>query len=253
MGRKRLTADNYHNIPNGDWGEWVGETLPKNCDTKTEWLCYECGVIFTMRYTDIKQGSWHRVCRYKHANDYRRLTIAEYRQMPEDDFLGEWCADTLPEYSNEKTDWLCNECGEIFPMRYKDVKQGRWCPTCSSYRSEKLCRQYFEELTGKPFPKTKPCWLLNDTKKETKLELDGYNEELHVAFEYQGIQHYKFKRQWHKTLEIFEAQQHRDFIKRELCDVYEIKLCTIPYTLSCHKPEQLKQFIQDWLNAKKND
>ena len=44
--------------------------------------------------------------------------------------------------------------------------------------SEKICRKYFEYLFNKPFNRIRPSWL-------SELELDGYNEELNIAFEYQ--------------------------------------------------------------------
>ena len=41
------------------------------------------------------------------------------------------------------------------------------------------------------FSPIRPNFLV-DPQTNYKLELDGYNEELNIAFEYNGIQHYKF-------------------------------------------------------------
>lgn len=48
--------------------------------------------------------------------------------------------------------------------------------------NEKLVRTAFENVCGKPFP--------SDTTVLEKYELDGYNSELKVGFEYQGPHHY---------------------------------------------------------------
>ena len=45
----------------------------------------------------------------------------------------------------------------------------------------------------------------------------------------------------------FDALQQRDFIKRELCDIFGFRLCAIPFTYSCYEPEKLKEFIISWL------
>ena len=58
------------------------------------------------------------------------------------------------------------------------------------YKNEEYCREIFEDITGKKFPKERPDWLVND-KTGKKLELDGYCEELKLAFEYDGKQHFE--------------------------------------------------------------
>ena len=51
-----------------------------------------------------------------------------------------------------------------------------------------------------------------------KLNLDGYNEELRIAFEHQGIQHYRFDPFFHNNNKNnFIEQQKRDLLKQELC------------------------------------
>jgi hypothetical protein len=52
------------------------------------------------------------------------------------------------------------------------------------------------------------------------LELDLYNEELNLAIEYNGRQHY--------DQEEFEKQKARDIIKEGYCDIFEIKLIIVP-------------------------
>jgi len=49
------------------------------------------------------------------------------------------------------------------------------------------------------------------------LELDFYIDELKVAAEVQGDQHYRFIEYFHKTQEGFENQKTRDIQKSILC------------------------------------
>jgi hypothetical protein len=141
------------------------------------------------------------------------------------------------------------QCGvviyAVFPACYNNVNYGFWCPDCSESRTEKLVRAYFEKKFHKPFPNTRPSWLLNHTGN--KLELDGYSEQLNIAFEYNGEQHYRFSQRWHITIDVFDDQLYRDFIKYTLCDIFEIKVCVIPYTLDCYNEEELYNFIDDWI------
>ena len=99
---------------------------------------------------------------------------------------------------------------------------------------------------GQHFPSIRPDFLKNPNTGYN-LELDGYCENLKLAFEYQGVQHYKFIPYWHKTREIFEEQQERDEMKYKMCVKNGITLILIPYKFNCYKPEELKQYISDQL------
>ena len=96
---------------------------------------------------------------------------------------------------------------------------------------EEECRKIFEDIFfPHAFPSTRPNFLKNPRTNRC-LELDGYNEKLSLAFEYNGYQHYIFPNCFHTSKEQFEAQVWRDKFKTNLCKKHNIRLITIPYTV----------------------
>lgn len=104
---------------------------------------------------------------------------------------------------------------------------------------ESQCRAIVERLYGKKFPKKRPDFLKNP-KTGRNLELDLYNDELKLAFEYNGEQHYHYSRRFHGTREKFEDQVYRDHFKRAACDEAGVSLIEIPYTVPY---DQLEAYI----------
>lgn len=110
-------------------------------------------------------------------------------------------------------------------------------------RPEALCSRIMEEIYGKAFTKIRPEFLKNPETNHN-LELDCYNDELKIAVEYSGYQHYVFPNRFHKTYDEFIKQVRRDQFKVEMCDRNGIYLITVPYWV----PEfKLKEFIVEHL------
>jgi len=95
------------------------------------------------------------------------------------------------EGSKIKLDIQCpsNHTTSVFFDNFKNKKYR--CNQCSKdvYKDEKECRVIFEKITGCKFPSKRPNFLKNP-KTGFNLELDGYCEELKLAFEYDGEQHF---------------------------------------------------------------
>lgn len=91
-----------------------------------------------------------------------------------------------------------------FAISLNNIKKNRGCPSCNINYGEYISVKIFEYLFDKKFSKIRPEWLRND--EGNLLELDGYNDELKLAFEYNGIQHYEHIVHFYKTEEGFEKE-----------------------------------------------
>ena len=201
----------------------------KNTGTKMKWCC-NLGHEWMSHLNNIKTKNWCPIC----AGN-QKLSLSECKTIAE--ARGGECLSTEYKNSGTKMKWRCN-LGHEWEAVFSEIKNGKtWCPQCSSSRTEKLCRNIFEKLLLKPFPTKRPQWL-------EKLELDGYNEELNIAFEYNGIQHYKYNTRFHNNNpEEFELQKQRDIKKYALCRTRGIKLIIIPYQYDYQNPTELENFI----------
>lgn len=110
-------------------------------------------------------------------------------------------------------------------------------------KGETECKKSIESLTQKRFDKARPDFLKNEITGKN-LELDCYNDELKIAIEYNGIQHYEYTPIFHKSRDAFYNTKYRDKMKEELCNKNNIKLIVVPYTV---KLQDIKKYIQEKL------
>ncbi len=110
-------------------------------------------------------------------------------------------------------------------------------------KGEYKCQEVLENYFKKPFVNVRPKWLKNPETMKC-LELDCYNEEVKVALEYNGIQHYKFPNGISKSKEDFDKQVSRDNIKKVICEARGVILIVVPYTI---KHDNIENFIIDSL------
>jgi len=106
-----------------------------------------------------------------------------------------------------------------------------------------MCRKFFEELFNNSFPRYRANWLRN--KSGFKLEFDGYCEELGIAFEHNGIQHYRCVEYFGKDR--FEQLQMNDLRKIEICKEKQIKLIIIPHLFTITKLKNFKSVVKQQL------
>jgi lysozyme family protein len=136
---------------------------------------------------------------------------------------------------------LCPKGHEWMASYNRFKNRGCRCSECIIFYSELECKNIFEKiLSPYKFVKVKPSFLHG-------LELDGYCEEIQIAFEYNGEQHYRFVPFYFKTEENFERQKERDQRKERLCNEEGIFLCVIPYTYNHRESEKMEKFIRNWI------
>lgn len=140
------------------------------------------------------------------------------------------------------------EVQDVIPAGFVDkpnggpLKKGRGKGRFVS-RGERLCRQTLERIYGAPFISIRPIWLTNPETGEP-LELDCYNEELKIALEYNGEQHYKWPNFTKQSYDQFVNQLRRDKFKADLCEIYGIYLIIVPYII---KYEKIPSYIMSHL------
>lgn len=117
--------------------------------------------------------------------------------------------------------------------------------TPNDSRLELQSKFILEDIFKRPFYKVRPEFLKNDVTG-CNLEIDLFNDELKLAVEVQGDQHYKFTPFFHRNKEHFLNQRYRDEMKKWKCKAYGITLIEVPYRIG---EKKLRSFIIDQLRA----
>lgn len=210
-----------------------------NLTSPLEWECQEGHTWKTPLYRIKDQNRWCPECARKYPPQRLTLEIARREATKHE---GRCLSE---EYVNSTTPmkWECkNEHQWSAPLAGIRCG-GQWCPMCSWWKRETECRIIFEEITVRKFSKIKPTFL-RSISFPRGLELDGFNEEMSLAFEYQGEQHYEYIEYFHKgNKDNIRKQQERDALKEKLCDENWITLIVIPYWI-----EDLRSFIYDQID-----
>jgi len=218
-----------------------------------QYQCKECQSILCKQYKSANSESISEYNRkYREANkekirSYYKLSEVEKYQNILDNKIkffnifktlvekrGGVCRSSLIEYENahNKLQVKCQN-GHPFSICLNNLKKNRWCPTCNTRLGELISIRALEHLFGKKFIKIRPEWLKNE--EGFRLELDGYNEELKLAIEYNGLQHYKNMPHFFRTQEEFDKRKRDDAVKSELCGEHGVNLIVVPYNIHHHK------------------
>jgi len=200
----------------------------KNSATLMRWQC-SAGHQWIARASSIKGGSWCAAC----AN-LLPVTIQMAHETAKD--RNGICLSKTLKNINSILSYKCSN-GHVWQAPFRNVKEGSCCPICSSGLSERIIRKALEDLTGKKFHKVRPKWLRNP-ETNIPMELDGFNMQLKVAFEHQGIQHHEEVGFFHKSEHSFKRQRKRDSYKAKLLELHGIQLITVP---ALHKKIQLNE------------
>jgi len=225
---QRLTIKEMQKIAEAKGGKCLSDQYI-NARTKLMWQCKE-GHLWKAKPYHIKNGHWCPKCA-----GVEKLSLNDIQDLAKQ--KEGLCLSK--EYVNAQTKliWQCKE-GHVWKATSNKIQSGRWCPLCSEGLSERICRKFFEHIFKAKFPKTKFDWLVNN--EGNQLELDGYNKEWNIGFEYQGRQHYKYIHFFHRNKETFKKRRFDDYLKKNLCELKRITVIEVPHTISY---EEMQEYI----------
>lgn len=214
-----------------------GRCVSKRYVNAASKLIWECNQKhrWEARPINIKQGQWCPTCASK------RLSIESMQELAKS--RGGKCLSKWYVNSSSKLTWECAHGHKWKAVPSSIKSQGTWCPYCSTGISERICRAYFRQLFGKPFPKVRPKWLVNE--RGMGMELDGYNKAIRVAFEHHGEQHYTNQSQYITSGSQLRQRKKDDQLKLKLCKENGVRLIVIPQLFQRTKLEDLQQLIYD--------
>lgn len=212
---------------------YQGSMVPLKC------LCKVCKHVWYPVWAELSRGHGCPKC----ARVNSMLSSSEIaKRMQFRDII------TLSKYDGASASTLCvcKSCKYEWRARWRDIirkdGKGSGCPKCADSANEKEARSYLERITGWQFPKCRPSFLKGFGKYP--MELDGYNEEHRLGFEYQGQQHYFPLQHWGGSA-TFAAQKKRDDRKRHLCTYHGVQVIRIPYwvrDIQAFVSKKLQQF-----------
>jgi hypothetical protein len=200
---------------------------------KLLWECAE-GHRWRAVPSSIQAGTWCPVCAQNRERSIREMQATAREREGK-------CLSTRYAGMRQKLLWECAE-GHRWMAEPTSIQSGSWCARCSSALGERICREHFEQLFKKPFPKSRPEWL--QPKYQRRLELDGYCEDLKLAFEHQGPHHYGASPYSSQTADQFDKQRAHDRFKRLRCRTNGIVLISVPEIPKRLKLTEIKSFIR---------
>jgi len=231
----KYNLEDMQKIATEKGGKCLSDNYSQN-PIKMIWKCIK-GHIWEETPYRIRNGCWCPFCSGRRrtkkdfCNEIRKIAKSK----------GGKCLSKEYKTAHIKMKFQCDS-GHVWKCQPNNIKNGRWCPYCSKYLTERKCRYIFEKTFNKKFPKYRfKC-------NESLLELDGYCKKLKLAFEYNGIQHYKFIKKWHKTKEGFRKTKERDLCKKEWCNSHKVNLIVIPCQIA-KNDQDLLDFLSPKLNV----
>ncbi len=176
-------------IASGSGGKCLADEY-LGVDKKILWECKE-GHQWQSRPAHVLAGHWCPVCGHQRAakkrikyliNDMSRIASKRNGKCLSAKYLG----------YDKKLRWQCQD-GHSWEAIPDNIIHGKWCPKCAKRKNftEEKCRHIVEGLTGLSFPSNRTTL--------GGYELDMYNSDRKLGIEYNGEQHYRFVKGFHKT------------------------------------------------------
>lgn len=201
-------------------------------------ICKACG-------REIQQAAYNhlhgRGCKY--CNHAAKLdtdeVISRFRKIH-----GEKYDYSQMDYVKDRTKVkiICPKHGEFWQTPRQHWR-GDGCPKCRESRGEKIIRAFLErEKIGFERNKTYP-----DLIDRSNLSYDFFIPKLNLLIEFNGAQHYEYKKDFHKDEHDFHLQRHHDWLKRKYARKNNIELLVISYK----RIKKLDTILEEELNGRK--
>jgi hypothetical protein len=208
-----------------------------DCKSYLRWLHIECGYEWDCTLGSIKRSETESGCPNCWGNI--KHTMEEILQIAEEKNV----IALFDEYKNGKIKmpWQCKTCDFKWDAPLYSIKHDiSRCYKCTTFlRSEPLCKELMEQVFDMLFKKCKPKFLQG-------MELDGYNEEHKLAWEYQGEYHFNYIPFYHRNgLSDLQKRKDDDQRKRDLCKENGITLLEVPYQYNHEDPEAMQLYIEE--------
>ncbi len=187
-------------------------------NTDKFWITCSRNHRFETCWSVVQQGHWCAYCAGLAVSEDRVMGTIKGKSGV---VLPNW------KYVNSLTKFIviCSN-GHKFLTNWSMINDGCWCPYCLC-KAQTDFKKFIESFFDKPFPTLWPKWLIN--RKNKRLQLDGYNEEINVAFEYQGYQHYMPGWFDKKDTDSFRHRIENDTDKLRVCKSRGVCLIVVPY------------------------
>jgi DNA-directed RNA polymerase subunit RPC12/RpoP len=146
---------------------------------------------------------------------------------------------------SRKSLWRCPLGKHEFERSLESIRTCRtFCTFCTRAYGEMVCRAAVEKLFGKAFRNKRVPGM--KSPKGRLLELDIYNDELRIAVEHHGAQHYRVMPHWN-GVEGLERQRVHDDLRRQFCRANGILLIEIRELGIRTSLEEMRQQVRDAL------
>ena len=220
--------------------ERAGNSLAKCCSTHYEnigsilkWWCGIEGhpsVSHIYRSVKYEQVLWCKLCKREKSRPrlYNRDLFIRFATRCGGILLSE----NAYQHTKQKHKWQCPD-GHEFSRSLDGILAARsFCPYCFKRGGmrEQYLRELFFFMFNTPFERIRSLsWLVNQRGKA--MELDGYNPNLQLAFEYNGQQHYEIDGYFTTCQDQLIRRYTDDADKARLCKENGVALIVVPFSI----------------------
>jgi hypothetical protein len=232
--REKITKEDFIRRARIEHGEIYDYSLVEyiNIKTKVKIICPEHGIFEQTPDNHLRGNIYKLKKKGNGCPDCRKkfnLTNFEFISSAKKIHGEKYIYDEVV-YKNYKTKVkiICKKHGPFEQSPINHITGSCGCPKCFSSKSEIIIEKFLKENNVS----YKTQYTFSDLKSKDKLKFDFCifkNDKLFFLIEFNGIQHYEFRKRFHKSQEEFLDSIKRDEIKKEYCKKNNIPLHIIKY------------------------